>query len=277
MTFFRLEPFTRALNHLLTLGLLGLIAVSLTGGKWFLYSLSDFVRGYILLGVSGFIRPLIILSEDRNKSEIPDSDPPPTRKSWLPLLGGILLALPLLILFASLLAAADPIFGEALESIFSWLQIDLLPEYIFRLLLILIMAYLLAGILDHAVHQSQDEKLLGEGQGWLRPFLGSIQTTTVLASIDLLFGAFVFFQFRYFFGGQVTLEAHGLTYSEYARKGFWELLAVGFLKYPAVLGLEHNHPPRETPGTSSFFVLGHCFNAARQCDPGFCAPTAVSL
>ncbi len=88
MTFVRLEPFTRALNHLLTLGLLCLMAVSLTGGRWFLYNLSDYIRGYILLGVSGVIRPILLLSEDRNKSETPEPDPPPTRRSWLPILGG---------------------------------------------------------------------------------------------------------------------------------------------------------------------------------------------
>jgi hypothetical protein len=237
MTMIRLEPFTLALNYLLTLGLLGLMAMSLTGGQWPLYTLSDYCRNYILLGVSSVIGPLILLSEGRDEPSPGEADPPPSRKAWLPVLGGVLLALPLVIFFASLLSAADPIFGEAVESLFSWLRIENLPEYIFRLILIMVIAYLLVGVLDHALHHSQDEKLLGGTAGWLPPFLGSIQASIVLASIDLLFATFVFFQFRYFFGGQVTLEAQGLTYSEYARRGFWELLAVGLLSFFLFWGL----------------------------------------
>ncbi len=253
MTIFRLEPLTLVLNYLLTLSLLGLMATSLTGGRWPHYTLSDYFRSYILLGVSGMIRPLLLLSEKRETPESTDQ-PPPRRRAWLPVLGGILLALPLVILFASLLSAADPIFGEAVESLFSWLQIENLAEYIFRLVLILVIAYLIVGVIDHALHHSEDKQLLGEGDGWLRPFLGPIQATMVLTSIDLLFAAFVFFQFRYFFGGQVTLAAQGLTYSEYARRGFWELLAVGLLSFLLFWGLS-TITRREAPKERRRFSL----------------------
>jgi hypothetical protein len=64
--------------------------------------------------------------------------------------------------------------------------------------------------------------------------------------VDLLFGVFVLVQFAYFFGGQDTLAAIGLTYSQYARRGFFELVAVSILTLGLVLWL--NHTTMRQPG-----------------------------
>ncbi len=51
-----------------------------------------------------------------------------------------------------------------------------------------------------------------------------------LVMLDLLFGAFVFVQITVLFGGRThVLETEGLTYAEYARQGFFQLLAVAAL------------------------------------------------
>jgi hypothetical protein len=71
---------------------------------------------------------------------------------------------------------------------------------------------------------------------WFRVGFG--ETTTALAAVDGLFGVFVVIQFAYLFGGRDTLDVAGLTYSEYARRGFFELLAVAALALPLVVGLE---------------------------------------
>jgi hypothetical protein len=49
--------------------------------------------------------------------------------------------------------------------------------------------------------------------------------------------AFVIIQFQYFFGGQANISIEGYTYSEYARKGFGELVAVAFISLLLLLGL----------------------------------------
>jgi hypothetical protein len=61
---------------------------------------------------------------------------------------------------------------------------------------------------------------------------------TVLVVLDLLFIGFVALQGAYLFGGRDTLEASGITYAEYARRGFFELLAVAFLVAGLILALE---------------------------------------
>jgi hypothetical protein len=61
---------------------------------------------------------------------------------------------------------------------------------------------------------------------------------TVLVVLDLLFVGFVALQGAYLFGGRDTLDASGITYAEYARRGFFELLGVAFLVAGLVLALE---------------------------------------
>jgi hypothetical protein len=60
----------------------------------------------------------------------------------------------------------------------------------------------------------------------------------MLLALDALFGFFVALQIAYLFGGLDTLNATGLTYASYARRGFFELIAVAVLAGGVVFGLE---------------------------------------
>ena len=71
------------------------------------------------------------------------------------------------------------------------------------------------------------------------PFPGSrlslAEWAIPLALLDVLFLAFVAVQFAVLFGGHdQVLETAGLTYAEYARSGFWQLLAVAALTFVVV-------------------------------------------
>jgi len=52
-----------------------------------------------------------------------------------------------------------------------------------------------------------------------------------------LFAAFVVVQFQYFFGGHANINIEGYTYSEYARRGFGELVTVAFFSLLMLLTL----------------------------------------
>jgi hypothetical protein len=66
--------------------------------------------------------------------------------------------------------------------------------------------------------------------------MGIIEVGVALGALDLLFLAFVLVQVRYFFGGSALVQATtGLTYAEYARGGFFELVAVAALLLPLLL------------------------------------------
>jgi len=68
--------------------------------------------------------------------------------------------------------------------------------------------------------------------------LGATEATVVLLAVVSVFGAFVALQVAYLFGGQDTMAAGGLTYSAYARRGFFELVAAAALAGGLIVLLE---------------------------------------
>jgi hypothetical protein len=67
--------------------------------------------------------------------------------------------------------------------------------------------------------------------------LGYVETTTLLITVNLLFLVFVGIQFTYLFGGVAYMQLENFSYAEYARRGFFELLAVAILSVGMILGL----------------------------------------
>ncbi len=59
-----------------------------------------------------------------------------------------------------------------------------------------------------------------------------------LGLISALFLMFIGFQLTYLFGGEANITNAGFTYAEYARRGFWELLAVTVLTLLTLLASE---------------------------------------
>jgi len=232
MTFVRLEPMTVFLSVSMTLFLMGVFAITFLGGRWLHYSLLDHVFGYFRLFASMIARPLGFAAEVRR--ERPEVSQSRSASLW-PILRGIVIALPVIAIFASLLSSADPIFGKRIQEFTDLFNIENLPEYIFRLVYILIFAYVLAGTYLHAAH-SADEKI-SEDKSFVAPFLGFTESTIVLGSLVILFVIFVIIQFQYFFGGQANINIEGYTFSEYARKGFGELVTVAFFSLLLILGL----------------------------------------
>lgn len=234
VTFVRAEPMTSFLAHAMTLFLMGLLAITYLGGRWIWYGLWDYVAGFVKLGGNMLVKPLTFSADVRR--ERAESGAPARRSAW-PVIRGLVIALPVVAVFASLLASADAVFQARLEDFLDLLNIDNLGEYIFRLSYILVGAYLLAGVFLHAAAASKDEKLISEGKPIVSPFLGYIESVIVLGSVTLLFLLFVVIQFQYFFGGQANIHIDGYTYSEYARRGFGELVAVAFFSLALILGL----------------------------------------
>ncbi|MDX2122369.1 MAG: DUF4173 domain-containing protein [Gemmatimonadota bacterium] len=147
-----------------------------------------------------------------------------------PYVRGLLLAAPVLLIFGGLLSSADPVFGDFLADTF---QVD--PERVAEHVVVTLAAALVgAGVLHGA---------LPEAGRWVvatRPArsggLGPVEVGVTLGLVDLLFAAFVAFQLPYFFGGTAWVErTAGVTLSQYAREGFFQLVAVAALVLPLLL------------------------------------------
>ncbi|MGE5072295.1 MAG: DUF4153 domain-containing protein [Anaerolineae bacterium] len=232
----RAEPLTIFLAVVFTLFLMLVLANTYLAGRWLRYGVADHFNAALRLLGSMLARPLSFQADVR-KERLEAGNTEKRANPW-PFARGIVIAVPIVAVFASLLASADAAFNTQLDAFLNYFAIQNLPEYIFRLVYILIGAYLLVGVILHASTQSGDEKLLGEDKPLVPAFLGFIEATIVLGSVALLFAAFVVIQFRYFFGGHANINAMGFTYSEYARRGFGELVTVAFFSLLMILVFE---------------------------------------
>jgi hypothetical protein len=77
-----------------------------------------------------------------------------------------------------------------------------------------------------------------EPPAWDRPRLGVTEWASTLVTVNLLFAAFLVVQVVYLFGGRAGMETAGLSYAEYARRGFFELVAVSGLVVGLVLAVD---------------------------------------
>ena len=234
----RLEPFARAYSLLGALALLMLMGRSFLGGRWYRYGFVDYIWAMIETGLNALFQPIIISASragtgaeigDHPEGETAAKKPARDWRRALPVLRGLLLATPVVLFFATLLAQADPIFNDQMQNIFKIFDLNRLGEYFWRLFIILVIAYFAAGVLLYALLKSQDEKVFNDPEKPLvRPFLGFIESAMILGGVEALFLFFVGIQFRYFFGGQGNITETGYTYAEYARRGFGEMVAVAF-------------------------------------------------
>src|SRR6266567_3090224 len=133
-------------------------------------------------------------------------------------LGG-LLAFPLLVVFGGLFSSADAVFHDVAADLF---KIDF-GAVMGHIVLFSIFAVTSAGYLRGAMLRAAPSRSLTEGDS--KVALGVIPVATALGLVDLLFLVFVVIQVRYLFGGaELIATATGLTYAEYARRGFFELV-----------------------------------------------------
>ncbi len=223
-------------NILLSLSGFALLTLTLLNGQWPFYRIREMLTGGLQLAQSALIDPirLLIWRAKAFSDTSAEAKKVAWRKVWS-LMGGLLIALPLLVVLGALLASADLIFRARLSGLFTWLTLENLPEFLFRGTYILILAYLLAGVLIHALTCSGDEKTFEPDGPFFKPFLGQIEAFTVLALVNILFLSFILIQFHYFFAGSVNISLEGFTYAEYARRGFFELVVVAMIS----LGLHY--------------------------------------
>jgi hypothetical protein len=162
-------------------------------------------------------------------------------------LRGLLFAVPILVVFGVLLGSADQVFANAFDGLFDWLfsaNLFTLTDSVLIAgftgwLMLTALSYALANIRPVPQAQATVEET-DAGVKKQRPGfrIGMIEATMVLGSVTLLFAFFVVIQFAYLFGGQANI-ADGLSYSQYARRGFFELVAVAVLVLGMILYFDH--------------------------------------
>jgi uncharacterized protein DUF4153 len=173
----------------------------------------------------------------------------------LPVVRGLLLAVPPLIVFGVLFASADAVFARLAADVLHLPDLRDLPD---RLIFVGFAAWASAAVLWLAASGRRPDSTGGSAipdassgapvvQLSVRrsplfdgvvPIVGGTEAVVVLLAVGLLFALFVALQLAYLFGGRDTLAASGLTYSDYARRGFFELIAAVVLVGGLLVALE---------------------------------------
>jgi hypothetical protein len=242
----RANPFLTFLNVAAGLALLGLVAHFYAAGHLARAGLLEYPLVLLLAGGNALVRPAPLAAAGVDWAAARER----SRQGLLPAARGCLLALPLLLVFTCLLASADLVFASYIQDVLHLKFLSELLEWLWRGVLILAVAWMAAGGLVYALGRAGagDEKpgaVTAAGVLRRAVSIGFIETAVVLACVDLLFLAFVWVQFVYLFGGQANISIEGYTYAEYARRGFFELLAVSIMTQGLILGL-HGFGRRET-------------------------------
>jgi hypothetical protein len=138
---------------------------------------------------------------------------------------GLLITVPVLLVFLLLLGSSDAVFAHYLHAPF-----DAVPtpgDWPAQLVLIAFGTIAIATVLVYATRRTPDA---GEMSDRGRSALRRGEWVGLLVGVDLIFSAFVIVQLGYFFGGNdLVLRREGLTYAEYARTGFIQLVIASVL------------------------------------------------
>ncbi|MCY1017423.1 DUF4153 domain-containing protein [Pyxidicoccus sp. MSG2] len=173
----------------------------------------------------------------------------------LPFARGVLIALPVLLVFCVLLQSADAAFAGAMNRLFDVDVWTLFGSAIGRALGVGFSACVAAAALGHALRRRRGQER-GEAEAAPAvPRLGLTEALTLILGVDALFLVFAGFQVAYLFIGGASSPAEGYTYAEYARRGFFELLLVSMMTLGLVMALAR-WTRRESPLAQGAFRVG---------------------
>jgi len=227
MVVFRSSGLLIFLNVVVSLVLLLIIARISFGKTLQNFSVEDYIKIFFL-PFSFILLSFHTLSDLFSLREIQKD-----RKVFSDIVKGFLMAIPVLIVFLLLFSSADLVFQKYLAEI---LNIDNELELIFRFIFILIVTVGFIGAYSYSFREKGDH--INSQQNRKKYTVGPIESSILLASVNILFFLFILVQLTYLFGGESNISVQGFSYAEYARRGFFELMAVAIISLLLLLTTE---------------------------------------
>ena len=217
-------------NVFATLSALVLLGMAVLGGpspSVVTARVRDYVHGTVLLGWRTAFNGFPLLLRD---TRVHGMNFTSRARMAMAVLRGALLALPLLIVFGGLFMAADAAFNDLVVRLLGF-DFETIGSHA---AVIIIFAWISAGYL----HGTLVESVPAPAGNFDEFSIGPVEAASVLVLLDLLFAGFIAVQARYLFGGgTIVAETVGLTYAEYARRGFFELAFAAALVIPVLLSI----------------------------------------
>ncbi len=244
MVFVRSSDLLTFLNVAASLLLLLVIAEVSLSEKVKNFLVGDYIKIFFL--PFKFIRPLFQTLSNLFSLRGVNKD----QKVLSQVVKGILMAIPVLFVFLLLFSSADLIFQKYVSDL---IGIDIESEAIFRSILIFIATLVYTGAYSYSFREKENQ--IAIQQNSKNHSVGHIESSILLGSVNVLFFIFILVQLTYLFGGESNISAQGFTYAEYARRGFFELIAVAIISLLLLLTTEKYVVKKETDHAIGFKVL----------------------
>jgi hypothetical protein len=224
------SPLLQAVNLLAVCGAVAIGALRRTTREVAHAQVDDYLAGAVTAGAATIVGAAELMQSDVPWQDVRRGLGAPRVAGFA---RGVALGLPFLLLFGALFVAADAVFENLLAS-----AVPSLPTaWWLDAFIVVAVAWASAGLLRDLLATRETERVLSLSAK--APRIGVTELIVALGAIDLLFLAFVLVQLRFLFGGRDLVEAQvGLTYAEYARHGFFELVVVAVLVLPLLLAVD---------------------------------------
>ncbi|MBE6053364.1 MAG: DUF4173 domain-containing protein, partial [Clostridium sartagoforme] len=134
------------------------------------------------------------------------------------ILKGLLISIPLVIVLLMLLSGADEVFAYYLSNIWEYINIKNLYDFVIRAIIAIGVMFLVYG-LNYTLSSTKVKKI--NNKNFNKSF-NATTIITILASIILIYIVFTQIQVSYLYLNKKLPV--GVTFSEYARKGFFQLV-----------------------------------------------------
>lgn len=149
------------------------------------------------------------------------------RKSVIEVLIALLVAVPILCMIIPLLIRSDAAFQGLMRYITKTIGASILKLFLTILFAALIMSFTVTNKFNLFDNQTTSK---GE---WKKP-IQSPFTVTVLSAVSVVYLSFLFSQLAYFVNSFKGLLPEGFTFSDYARRGFFEAEAIAFINLAVI-------------------------------------------
>lgn len=238
----------KMLSFLACLIALSLIVLQAQGGRIRLAGFVEYALGAAIAGLNaGFGLLVLLFGEAEWRKALGGRASRPA----MAVMRGTLFALPCLLVFGGLFMGADAVFNHIVRNT---LRLNF-PQLFTHFFVAGFFAWCSGGYLRGMLWGHEIAAIKGKRLPSVS--LGTIEGGVMLGIVDALFLAFVAVQIRYFFGGSAFVQATtGLTYAEYARRGFFSLFGVTVLVLPLLLVVHWLMAQRGPEAERVFRVLG---------------------
>ena len=145
---------------------------------------------------------------------------------------GLVIAAPVVVIIIALFSGADAVFGKAVSGIFDFKNAAINIYRIVRDLFVAVFLISSGWTIYTRASESRKAKVGIPANAGDKTIIA-----TFLAVLNVLFLVFIAFQAAAFFGGQKFVESQGITYADYARNGFFQLLAVAGIVFVIMVAI----------------------------------------